>query len=755
MSFVHVWTRAPCAAGPVSDTPHPNGTLVPYSLSVNRLHRRGFILRSRTSCTVLASWLLATVPNTSVYAFESRTGEARNGSVAAAQDEVETEDAEVDAAAPMFHAELDVRERADDLVGVAMTSSEGVVGRASLDARPIHRTGELLETVPGFIATQHSGDGKANQYFVRGFNLDHGTDFRVSVDGMPVNMPTHGHGQGYADLSFLIPELVDRVRFAKGTAQSDGGDFSAAGSADFELVNTLRNGFAEFSLGSYGYRRAVAGESFELGTGNLTAAVEVHSNDGPWRRGNDYERGNAFLRFRGGDANRSWSVTAMAYDGHWLSTDQVPQRAIDSGSIGRFGFVDPDPRGESSRVSLSSQFRFADDRSMTTLRAYTFTYDLRLISNFTYFLDDPRRGDEFEQQDDRTVFGFDLRHQRGGRFAGRRVEWEVGLNGRRDDIDNGLFRTEDLRTLDTVREDDIIQNGLGAFGEVTIHWSDQFRSTLGARVDHFDARVSSRLEANSGSDRQTLGSPKIGLVFGPWRANEIYASYGLGFHSNDARGTTIRVDPKTGEPVAQVQPLVRARGWELGWRSAAIRGLQTSVTWFRLELDSELVFVGDGGFTEPSGRSRRTGVEWTNALAIGSSWTAEFDVALVEAELVDEPSGAREIPGALREVVAAAVTWRKGDWSTTLRLRAFGGYPLVEDGSVEARDHVGLNARVARTFGGWTASLEGFNLLDRDDNDIEYYYASRLPGEPAGGVEDVHLHPVEKRTVRVSLAYRF
>ncbi len=654
------------------------------------------------------------------------------------------------------YEDIEVRERVDDLIGTARSASEGSTGRQALQARPIQRSGEIVETVPGLIATQHSGDGKANQYFLRGFNLDHGTDFSIHVDGMPVNLPSHGHGQGYADLNFLIPELVDRVRFHKGIASASGGDFSAAGSARIGLVDELDRGLAELTLGSHGYGRVVVAGSSTFGSGTFTGALEVLGNDGPWERPNDAERVNGLLRYVAGDASRGWAVTAMGYDGSWLSTDQIPQRAVEQGLVGRFGLVDPGPRGDTQRYSLSGSMHRGDERSYSKASAYTYAYDFGLISNFTYFLDESERGDQFEQADERWVSGFDVSHHRFSRLGETSVEWGVGLQGRYDDIENGLYRTESLQRFATVREDSIEQWGLGPYSEVTVRWPMKIRSTFGLRFDHYDASVTSDLGGNSGSADDSLLSPKVALAFGPWRGTEFYTSWGYGFHSNDARGATIRVDPTTGEPATRVEPLVRAEGFEVGLRSAAIRGLQTTLTLHRLDLDSELVFVGDGGATEASRPSRRIGIEWTNAWQLTPSFLVDLDVAWVDAEFTDEDPAGSEIPGALETVVTGGFIVEKGPWSGALRLRAFGDYPLIEDGSVRAGSSFVLNARLAYALSDrWLVAVEGFNLLDRDDSDVEYFYASRLPGEPEEGIEDVHFHPVEGPAVRLRATYRF
>ncbi|MDX1383693.1 MAG: TonB-dependent receptor, partial [Thermoanaerobaculia bacterium] len=589
------------------------------------------------------------------------------------------------------YEEVEVIERVDDLVGIAATSSEGTTGREALLARPIQRAGELVETVPGLIATQHSGDGKANQYFLRGFNLDHGTDFAITVAGIPVNMPTHGHGHGYADVNFLIPEAIDSVRFRKGTADVEAGDFAAAGSARFELRPRLERGFAEVTLGSFSYGRAVAGNSWQTGPGDLTAMVEAHGNDGPWVRPNDYERVNGLLHYNVGDAAGGWSLTAMGYEGDWLSTDQIPERAVADGRIDRFGLVDPGPRGNTGRYSLSGEWRRGDAVSLTRLIAYGLAYDFQLFGNFTYFLDDPELGDQVEQLDDRWAGGVDLSHRRHIDVGSQHLEWAVGLQARYDDIDTALYRTSDLERTSVVREDQTEQWGLGPWAEVAVPWTPWLRSTVGLRLDTRHASVRSNLAANSGSADDTQLSPKVALAFGPWQQTELYLSGGRGFHSSDARGATITVDPSTGEPASPEDLIVEARGYEVGVRTSILRGLQSTFTIFSLELDSELIFVGDAGVTEAGRPSQRLGIEWTNAWQAKPWLLLDLDLALVDAEFSDDDPAGKEIPGALEHVISAGATLERGPWFGAFRLRYFDGYPLIEDGSVRAGSTAVLN----------------------------------------------------------------
>jgi hypothetical protein len=481
----------------------------------------------------------------------------------------------------MVYEEVEVRERGDDLTGIALSATEGSTGRLDLERRPLLRPGDLVETAPGVIATQHSGGGKANQYFLRGFNLDHGTDFRVTVGGVPINMPTHGHGQGYADLAFLIPETVDRVRYRKGPYYADQGDFSAAGAVDIEIRRTLDQRMVTVEMGSDDYGRALFADAFAAGGGDLVVALEGFHSDGPWVRGDDFDGGKAALKYSRGDALHGFSLTFLGYDADWLATDQIPKRLVEAGELDPFGLIDPGPRGNSQRFTLAAEVTRGGERSFSRLLAYATSYDFQLFSNFTYFLDDPVAGDQYEQVDDRFTTGFDLRRTSTHTWGTRPVETTFGLQARYDQIDNGLFRTAELVRIDPVRVDAVEQLGGGPFAEAAVRWSPKLRTTLGARLDGYWADVESELlSANSGSADDLLLSPKLTVVLGPWADTEVYANLGYGFHSNDARGATIRVDPTAGEPATAVPPLVRAKGIDLGFRNSSIDGLQTTLSVF-------------------------------------------------------------------------------------------------------------------------------------------------------------------------------
>ncbi len=652
--------------------------------------------------------------------------------------------------------EIQVIDRASDMVGVADSATEGVTGRQELEQRPILRPGELLETVPGVIITQHSGSGKANQYFLRGFNLDHGTDFRITVDDIPVNMPSHGHGQGYSDLNFLIPELVDTVRYKKGAYYADEGDFSAAGAAEFTYVNSLPKGILDLTPGDFGYERLLAADATKWRDGDLLGAVEVGRNNGPWDRPDEYRKLNGVLRWNRGDASNGLTVTAMGYDGKWNSTDQIPERAVREGLIDRFGAIDPTDGGRSYRYSLAADWRRGSENSLSRASAYVLRYGLNLFSDFTYFLDDPVHGDQFEQLDDRTVTGFQLQRQWGTAWGGREVETEVGLQVRNDSIDNGLFHTEDQRLLSVTRRDQIEQLTGGPYVQARVRWTPWLRTVTGLRADQYYADVKSDLAENSGTRDAAILSPKLAVTLGPWNETELYVDYGYGFHSNDARGATIRVDPKTGEPADQVTPLVRGKSADLGFRTSAIKNFQTSVTVFRLDLGSELVFSGDGGTTEASRPSRREGIELQNFWHPRSWLAIDADYAWSRARFSDFDPVGDHIPGAIENALSAGISYDDhGPWFGSLRLRYFGPRPLIEDDSVRSKASNLLNFRLGHRFpNGLSLAGEVFNLLNDQVSDIDYYYESQLRGEPEP-VNDVHFHPAEKRSVRLSVEWRY
>jgi hypothetical protein len=452
-----------------------------------------------------------------------------------------------------------------------------------------------------------------------------------------------------------------------------------------------------------------------------------------------------------------FALLAMAYRNRWNSNDQIAERAIDEGIVPRFGQIDSTGGGSSQRYSLSGSWRHVGARSVQHVDGFVVRSDLTLFSNFTYFLDDPVRGDQFSQTDGRTIVGGNATHAQQARAFGATHDVRTGVQTRVDLIDAlGLYRTERQARLSTVREDRVRQLGSGAFVEATSHWRPWLRSVLGVRGDAYTFDVRSDRTENSGRRAASIVSPKASLVVAPSRTSELYLSGGFGFHSNDARGTTITVDPVSGEATQRVDPLVRSRGAELGLRATPVASVRSTISLWSLDLDSELRFVGDAGTTEPSAASRRSGITLANFYRPTTSLALDADVSFARARFRDVPASESRIPGALERVIAGGVAWTpagEGPYGA-LRLRHFGSYPLIEDGAVRARTSTLLNADVGyRIASGARLQVTVLNLLNSRAADIEYFYTSRLQGEPAGGVSGVHAHPVEPRQLRLALEW--
>ena len=681
--------------------------------------------------------------------------------------------------------EVVVTGRADSMVGIAESATQGTTGAAQLAERPILRAGEILETVPGVIITQHAGGGKANQYFLRGFNLDHGTDFAVFLDNMPLNLPTHAHGEGYADMNAVIPEFVQRVDYEKGPYYADVGNYGSAGSAHLVFYQTLPQNFVTTEAGTYGFARAVFGVSQELGTGNILYGGEAYHDDGPWSRPDDYQKFNGILTYSQGDAATGFSVTARGYHGQWNSSDQVAASAVDSGLVPFFGSLNDSTGGNSQRYSLQAEWHRQDENSETKATVYGFYYDLDLFSDFTYWLTDTNRGDQFEQQDKRWVIGLDAHHTIFSQWFGKETENTFGLQVRNDWINVGLYQTENRARVDkfdsesgtilpaTTQKDVLSDTQLGFYYQNKMQWTEKFRSVAAVRGDwqYFDVDSQSDPTNNSGSSSCFLASPKLSLVFGPWAKTEVYLQGGFSFHSNDGRGTTQTVQPISAEnpypntPASKIPALVQTYGAEIGVRSTVVNNLQSTVSLWYLHSDSELQQSGDTGGTVASQQpSNRFGVEWANFYTLTKYVAFDLDVAdsIARFTSTDEGDAAPGSPGGTRVPEAVGVVISSGitlhDWygfSSSLRLRYFGPRDLTSDGIYQSNKTILLNAEAGYQINKtWRVSAEVLNLLDRRDHDIDYAYEYRVAPASTSGFGDV-FHPVEPIQVRFALTARF
>jgi outer membrane cobalamin receptor len=677
---------------------------------------------------------------------------------------------------------INVQGRGESLIGIAESATQGTVSATEIQDRPILRSGEVLETVPGVIITQHAGGGKANQYFLRGFNLDHGTDFAIFLDGMPLNLPSHAHGEGYSDMNTVIPEFVERVDYEKGPYAADVGNYGSAGSAHLVFFKTLPQNFLTVEGGMYGFGRAVFGVSQKVGSGSLVYGGEVFHDDGPWTHPDDYYKFNGFLTYSHGADASGFSVTARAYHGKWDSSDQIAENAVPL--VGFFGTLNPTDGGNSQRYSLQAEWHRQDANSETKIMAYGFHYDLDLFSDFTYFLTDPIHGDQFEQKDNRWVTGLDARHTIFSQWFGHKVENTFGLQVRNDWIHNGLFQTEDRERVDktdpssgttlpaTTQADRFTDTQVGFYVENKIQWAEKFRTDVALRGDeqYFDV-TSLVTAANSGTASKFLPSPKASLIFGPWSNTEFYVQGGFSFHSNDARGATQTVEPVSADnpfpntAVSRIPALIPTKGGEVGVRTLVVPHLQSTLSFWYLHSASELQQDGDTGSTVASEQSSdRYGVEWASYYTPLVHLAFDFDLAnsralftTVDADDAAPGSpGGRRVPEAVGLVVSSGVTLHgfKG-FSGSLRLRYFGPRDLTSDGIYRSNATALLNAQLGYQISEkWRVSAEFLNLLNRRDHDIDYAYTSRITPTAKPAFTDV-LHPVEPFQVRFGLHYRF
>jgi len=696
--------------------------------------------------------------------------------------------------------------RQDSLLGISDSASQGTTGQAQLADRPILRSGEILETVPGVIITQHAGGGKANQYFLRGFNLDHGTDFAVFLDDMPLNLPTHAHGEGYSDMNTVIPELVEKLDYEKGQYYAKVGDFGSAGAAHLDFYKVLPQDFVTLEAGTYGFERGVFGASQTLGNGSLLYGGEVFHDDGPWVHPDNYYKLNGLATYSQGNDVNGWSTTFRAYYGEWNSSDQI---AASYGATNFFGAINPTDGGTSQRYSAQAEWHRADENSATKVTVYGFYYYLNLYSDFTYYLADPVLGDQFEQQDRRWVGGMDASHALFNEWAGREVVNTFGVQTREDYINNGLYQTDDrvrVAKTDTDTYDQItptnpnglFANGLtsttlpldtdvnriwdtqvGIYAENKIQWSDQFRSVAAIRgdLDYFDVTSFSN-PTNSGSAGMILPSPKLSLIFGPWARTELYVQGGFDFHSNDGRAATqtrepVSADFPNGGAVAKAAPLMQTRGGEIGVRTLALSHLQSTVSLWYLYSDSELLQDGDTGSTVASkSPSNRYGIEWGNYYKLNPNLALDLDAAdsiarFVAVDAADaaplnlsDPAnlgpGGKHVPEAVGVVLSSGLTLHDyHGFSSSLRARYFGPRDLTSDGEYKSQHTLILNwegsYRLSKT---WSLTAEILNLLDSRGHDIDYAYESRVT--PGGGAAFQNVfHPTEPIQARFGLTARF
>ena len=648
------------------------------------------------------------------------------------------------------------------LIGHTTTASEGVVVNDELALAPVYRPGQLLETVPGLVVTVHSGEGKANQYLLRGYNLDHGTDLATFVDEIPVNEPTHAHGQGYTDLNFLIPELATNIHYTKGTYYASEGDFSSVGAIHIGYLDTIED---QISLtgGMWGFERLFTAGSIPLHDGNLLGALELQHYDGPWTTPGDQRKINAVLRYSDGDTHDGYSLTGSFYHGLWNNQTDQPQRAITEGLISRFGELDPTDQGAAQRGNVSGEYFSTLGDGQLAASAYAFSNQLSLFNDFTHFLIDPVNGDQEDQHENRATLGGAVGYTQPAQIFGVDNELLFGFQTRYDFVNVSRTPSKDAVPIPAAddplgySERDRVRLGSNAlYVQSTTHWNDWFRTVLGLRDDY---QYGSDVGTNPGTASRNILEPKGSLIFKPSGITEFYVSAGRGFHSDDLRGVNqARISGAEGAPLIATQ-----MGEEIGLRQELFdRKIALTLALFNLDAQSETEYDPDVGQDTAGPASRRYGYE-LNMTYQATRWLELYGTLSQDHSRFKTPfnDGTGHVGyympnDPLATGSLAAYVKNAGPWSGSLALRYLGAYPLSSDNAVKGSGYHEWNSDVRYAFsGGWSTAVGIYNILNTRANAMEYWYVDRLPGEPAGGVADVHVHPLEPISFRVTLAKKF
>jgi outer membrane cobalamin receptor len=630
--------------------------------------------------------------------------------------------------------------RGENLIGRAAASSEGAVGGADLSVRPLLRVAELLEVVPGLIAAQHSGSGKANQYFLRGFNLDHGTDFTTYIDNVPMNLRTHGHGQGYLDVNGLIPEVVERVDYRKGPYRADVGDFSLAGAAFMTTIEKLKSPFVALETGQYRWQRVAGGATTDLAGGDLTMIGQWKTYDGPWQLPEKLEHESLWSKYARETPLGALQLTVSGYHGKWHPTEQIPEDSIGTPACkDEFCALDTTATGETYRWVASAGLKGDDWRASL----YGQYYDWHMLSDPTY-------NAQINQLDRRTVFG--------GRYERQLVNdvkltVRAGAEGRYDDVGRvGLQHTTQGVYESDVSKYGVKEGSISPYAEATWNPVEKLRVLGGVREDSYSFDVRSKLsDGKRGNTTDRIFSPKAGVAYALNGAVELYGNWGRGFHSNDGRGVVIRARPED----ALAPGLVSGTGKEVGARLQHGNFTLTTTYWW-LDLSSELKFSGDSNSVQPAAPSKRRGYELVSFwrpmswLAMDAVWTGSHTRS-------DNPSGDNFVTGAIESAGELGISAIEKRWEASVRLRYLGPYPLIEDNSLRASSGVVVNLRASWKAAHYTLYAELLNVLNDNGKDIVYYYDAYAPGFDAPGTESAHRmsRSEEPRTLRAGIRYQF
>ena len=628
------------------------------------------------------------------------------------------------------------------------------ISALDIHLRPINNSQEVLRSVPGLFIGQHAGGGKAEQLFIRGFDVDHGTDVSLFVDGIPINLPSHAHGQGYADLHFVIPELIENVNFNKGPFFADKGNFTTAGFVEFKTKDFLENNFVKVEAGQFDTYRTVFGYDFlnrkNRENQSLYFASEMYFTNGYFDNPQKFNRLNAILKYHGKiSENNFLTAFVSGFQSKWNASGQIPDRAVESGTIGWFGALDPNEGGKTSRynanLKLTSYFQNA---GKLTNQFYFSRYDFDLFSNFTFYLNDEENGDQIEQKETRNIYGLNSIYETTSKIGNVETETNAGIQFRYDDVQNlQLNHTKDRNTiLERLKSGNVYEANLGAFWSQKFRFQNGISITPALRYDYFNNQYDDLLEGQYYKTGSQILSPKLNINYNLGRNIELYTYFGKGFHSNDTRVAVLENGKKVLPP---------ALGSDIGGIFKIGKKLLVQTAVWYLWLDQEFVYVGDEAVVEESGKTRRVGLDVSVRYEIFKNLFADLNLSLAKPKALDVPKQESYIPLAPLFVSTGGITYKKiKGLNGSLRYRLMGDHPANEDNSVTAKGYFICDAVLNYTTSKWEIGASVQNVFNTKWKETQFDTESRLYTETEP-VSEIHFTPGTPFFCKLSFGFFF
>jgi len=630
------------------------------------------------------------------------------------------------------------------------------LGQVDIMLRPVNTSQDILRIVPGVFIAQHAGGGKAEQIFLRGYDIDHGTDINLSVDGMPVNLVSHAHGQGYADLHFVIPETIEKVSFEMGPYNADKGNLATAGfvefkTKDFLSSNSLKLEAGDFNTQRYSGQFKLFNKESEKNRQHLYVASEYFTSDSYFESPQNFHRFNVLGKYSAWFGNQTQlTISASSFDSKWEASGQVPDRAVKSGIISRFGSIDNSEGGNTSRTNINIQFANQwKNNWKTTDQLYYSRYHFNLYSNFTFFLDDPVNGDEINQRETRDIYGYNTTASKSWLLGNKKLNTTFGTGFRFDNAnDIELARVVKREFLESVQKGDIKERNVFAYWDQQIDLNQKFSINAGLRYDYFNfgyKDILTNQPAFGGQSRAIL-SPKLNLNYSPSSTVKLFLNNGIGFHSNDTRVIL-------NNTASDILPKVF--GTDAGIILKPVKQLVLKTTLWHMYSQQEFVYVGDEGIVEPSGKTRRIGIDFSARYQVAKWLFADADLNLTRARVIGEPKGEDYVPLAPAFTSIGGLTAKlKNGLHGSLRYRFIDHRPAREDYSVTAQGYFIADAVAGYQWKNFeiTASIE--NIFNREWREAQFDTESRLQNEPAS-VSEIHYTPGTPRFFKAGISFHF